>query len=142
MKTVVHVAAAFVLLGSAAGPARADAATANDLKQIGLAYHNHLDATNKAPAKAEDLAPYFENDKRLLGFLKNEDIVFFYNVTLVQMTAGTSNTILAYVKDVPDKGGLVLMGDASVKKVSADEFKKATKAGKVKEKDKEKDKDK
>jgi hypothetical protein len=134
MKTTLHIAAAFVLFAPAAGAAPGDARTTNDLKQIGLAYHNCIDATNKAPAKAEDLAPYFENDKRLLGLLKNEDIVFFYNVTIAQMTAGTSNTVLAYVKDVPEKGGLVLMGDASVKKMSADEFKKATLAGKRKDK--------
>jgi len=97
----------------------------NDLKQIGLAYHNCHNATNKAPAKAEDLAPYFENDKRLLGLLKNKDIVFIYGVKLTEMTDGTSNTVLAYDKDVPAKGGFVLYGDGSTKKLTADEFKKA-----------------
>jgi hypothetical protein len=134
MKTTLRIAAAFVLFAPAAGAAPTDVRSANDLKQIGLAYHNHVDATNKGPAKAEDLAPYFENDKRLLALLKNEDIVFFYNVTPTQMTSGTSNTVLAYFAEVPDKGGLVLMGDASVKKMSPDEFKKATLAGKRKEK--------
>jgi hypothetical protein len=100
---------------------------ANSLKQIGLAYHNYLDSNNgKAPAKAEDLAPYFENDKKLLDALKSEDLVFFYGVRLVDMTAGSSNTVLAYEKDAPTKGGQVLYGDGSVRKLSADEFKKAT----------------
>jgi hypothetical protein len=134
MATILRIAAAFVLLVPAAAAAPTDARSANDLKQIGLAFHNHIDATNKAPSKAEDLAPYFENDKRLLDLLKNEDIVFFYNVTIAQMTSGTSNTVLAYFKEVPEKGGLVLMGDASVKKMSPDEFKKATLAGKRKDK--------
>jgi hypothetical protein len=134
MATTLRIAAAFVLFAPAAGAAPTDARSANDLKQIGLAYHNLVAVDGKAPAKAEDLAPYFDNNKRLLDLLKNEDIVFFYNVTPTQMTAGTSNTVLAYVKDAPDKGGLVLMGDASVKKMSAEEFKKATLAGKRKEK--------
>jgi hypothetical protein len=134
MKTLASITAAFVLFAPAAGAAPGDARTTNDLKQIGLAYHSCIDATNKAPAKAEDLAPFFENNKRLLALLKNEDIVFFYNVTLLQMPAGSSNTVLAYVKDVPDKGGLVLMGDVSVKKMSAEEFKKANLAGKRREK--------
>jgi hypothetical protein len=43
--------------------------------------------------------------------------------------------VLAYVSDVPAKGGLVLMGDASVQKMSAEEFRKAPKAGKRKAKD-------
>jgi hypothetical protein len=103
----------------------------NYLKQLGLSYHNYLDANGgKAPAKADDLAPYFENDKKLLDALKSEDIVFFYGVRLVDMTSGTSNTILAYEKDAPTKGGQVLYGDGSVKKLSADEFKTATKAKK------------
>jgi hypothetical protein len=135
MKTVLHIFVLCSVVASAATAAPgADARTVNDLKQIGLAYYNCIDATNKPPAKAKDLAPYFENDKRILALLEKEDIVFFYNVGIAQMTAGTSNTILAFEKDVPTKGGLVLMGDGSVKKVSAVEFKNATLAGKLKEK--------
>jgi len=103
----------------------------NYLKQVGLSYHNYLDANGgKAPAKAEDLAPYFENDKKLLDALKSEEIVFLYGVRLVDMTAGSSNTVLAYEKDAPTKGGQVLYGDGSVKKLAADDFKKATLAKK------------
>lgn len=111
---------------------RAADVTVNDLKQIGLAYHSCNDATNKAPTKAEDLAPYFENSKKLLDHLKSGRIVFLYNVRLVQIAnmGGTSNVVLAYVKDVPTKGGQVLMADGSVRKMTADEFKKASKAGK------------
>ncbi len=134
MATILRSAAVFVLFAPAAAAAPTDARSANDLKQIGLAYHNHVDTFNKAPARAEDIAPFFENDKRLLDLLKNEDVVFCYNVTPTQMTSGTSNTVLAYFKEVPDKGGLVLMGDGSVKKMSPDEFKKAKLAGKRKEK--------
>jgi hypothetical protein len=146
MKTAIRFAAAWAILGlwASSASAQANARTANDLKQIGLAYHMHIDATGKPPAKAEDLAAFLCNNKRMVDLLKNEDIVFFYGVGIAQMTEGTSKTILAYDKEVPDKGGLVLMGDGSVQKVSAAEFKNATKAGKVKEKakDKEKDKDK
>ena len=110
-----------------------DRKLANDLKQIGLAYHNYNDATNKAPSKAEDLGPYLEMNKRLIDMLKNGDVVFIWDVPLkqiVNMGAGTSNTVLAYEKDAPTKGGYVLMADASVKKLAADEFKKATLAKK------------
>jgi hypothetical protein len=107
-----------------------DKVNANDLKQIGLAYHNFHDSTGKAPAKAEDLAPHLENNKRLLDHLKTERIVFLYGVRLTEMTAGTSNTVLAYEKDAPKSGGQVLYGDGVVKKLTADEFKKATLAKK------------
>jgi hypothetical protein len=114
-----------------------DARTTNDLKQIGLAYHLFINDNPRGPTKAEDLGPYLCNNKRLIDLLKNEDIYFFYKVGIAQMTAGTSRTILAFEKDAPKKGGLVLMGDGSVKKLSADEFKKTPLAGKLKE---EKDK--
>lgn len=97
----------------------------NDLKQIGLAYHNHFAAFKKAPAKAADLGPFIENDKRLLGLLDDKDIVFIFGVGILDMKDGTSNTILAYEKDVPTKGGVVLYGDGSVRKLTDDAFKKA-----------------
>ncbi len=46
------------------------------------------------------------------------------------MPAGTSNTVLAYAKDVPEKGGWVLMGDGTARQMTPEEFKKAPKAGK------------
>ena len=115
-----------LLLGGQARAQKPDDPTAvtNDLKEILLAYHNYL-TKNKgaAPAKAADLAPFLE--KRALGRLENKSVVFVYGVTLKDMRQGTSNTILAYEKDAPEKGGLVAYGDGSVKKLTADDFKKA-----------------
>ena len=127
MKLALCLAAVLLL----AGTSRADDVNGNDLRQIGVAYHNHFDATMRAPAKAKDLAPYFENSKRLLNFLESGQIVFPYNVRLTQIinTTGASKTVLAYEKNVPAKGGWVLLADASARKMTAEEFKKAPKAG-------------
>lgn len=126
--------AVVVMLALAAGFVQAqvgaDRVTANTLKQLGLAYHNHCDATGKPPTKADDLAPYLDNNKKLLDTLKSGQIVFIYGVGILDMKAGTSNSVLAYEKDIATKGGQVLMGDGSVKKLTADEFKKATLAKK------------
>ena len=104
--------------------------TANDIKQIAIAYHTYFSDNNKAPTKADDLGRYLENSKKLLDALNSGSLVFAYGVTPLQMTDGTSNTVLIYEKDIATRGGYVGYGDGSVKKLTADEFKKAIIAGK------------
>jgi hypothetical protein len=118
---VLSVAFSLLLLG---GPARAADPTANDLKEILLAYHNYFDKSKgAAPTKAADMAEFLQ--KGALSHLEDKSVVFIYGVTLREMVQGTSNTVLAYEKNVPTKGGWVGFGDGSVKRMSADEFKKA-----------------
>jgi hypothetical protein len=107
-----------------------DKVTANDLKQLGIAYHNFLDVSKgkSAPAKAEDLEPFLDQKVRekILGFLKSGQIAFIYNVRIAEMIMGTSSTLVAYEKNTPEDGGPVLYADGSVKMLTADEFKSAT----------------
>jgi hypothetical protein len=102
----------------------------NNLKVIGLAFHNFSDASqNKAPTKAEDLDPYMGPNPDARKALKDGKVVFLYGASMKDiMKGGTSNTVLAYEKDVPAQGGLVLFADASVQKLSAAEFQSAKKA--------------
>jgi hypothetical protein len=101
----------------------------NDLKAIGLAYHNYLDShQGQAPTRAADLQPYLTEFPRSIQGLNDGSIVFLYGVRVVEMPEGTSKTVLAYDKDVPTNGGLVLMGDASVQNVTAQEFQKMPQA--------------
>jgi hypothetical protein len=103
------------------------ARTENDLKQLVLAYHSHLDATKKPPSKIDDLAPYLEKNSPVIGAVKDGSLVMYWNVDIFKLTAGTSNTILAYENDTPTKGGMVGMADGSIKTMTADDFKKAAK---------------
>jgi hypothetical protein len=127
LSVVVALGVCLVQTNGARAVAADDKPTVNEMKQIGLAYHNHFDANRKGPAKAEDLAPYFDktNRDKMVGFLKSGQVVFIFNVGLLDMTDGTSNTVIAYVKEAPKEGGFVLYGDGSVKTLKADEFKKA-----------------
>jgi hypothetical protein len=105
----------------------------NDLKIIVLAYHLHCDETGKPPEKAEDLAPYLgvdKKDKRLLEVLQSGRIQFQYNVPIANIVkTGLTKTILAYEKDLPANGGYAAFADGTVKKLTAQEFKKTALAG-------------
>ena len=60
--------------------------------------------------------------------LKSGDLVVQWGAPL-SAEGASSDTVLAYVKTVPEQGGYVLMQDGkSIKKMTADEFKNAPKA--------------
>jgi hypothetical protein len=103
----------------------------NQMKQLALAYHNFWSTNgNRGPTKPEDLAPFYEKQADITALLTSGEVVVYMGATIQSMVNGSSNTVLGYEKDVPKSGGLVMMGDGSVKKMSADEFAKAPKAGK------------
>jgi hypothetical protein len=99
----------------------------NDLKQIGLAYHNYVSAMGKPPASAADIEPYLEKDSKVPAALKDGTYVVYWNVKFTDLTNGTSNTLLGYEKDAPAQGGAVLFADGSAKPVTAEDFAKAAK---------------
>src|SRR5262249_40086847 len=97
MKRLTVILASCVILAFVAAQLRAADVTENDLKQIGLAYHNYQDTNRKAPAKADDLAKYLDKDaKRLVELISNGDVVFVFDVGILDMKEGTSKTVLAY----------------------------------------------
>jgi hypothetical protein len=103
----------------------------NMFKQIGLAYHSYVDANNrKGPPNYQALSPFYERVKSYDDALKDDGfIVFIWNVAPQQMTNGTSQTILAYERDMDDRGArVVLFGDGSVDVLGEETFQAATKA--------------
>jgi hypothetical protein len=86
------------------------------------------DGGGKPPAKVADLAKYEKIHPLAAHKLKKGDIVFFYGAPIQE---SASDTVLAYEKQAPESGGHVLMEDGTtVKKLTAEEFKSAKKAGK------------
>jgi hypothetical protein len=115
------------LLGCGGGSST-DPAVTQDLTKIGRGYHLFYDNFHRGPKDAEELRPYVEAEsKTAIPGLKDGRYVFIWNVGLLDMD-GAGDTILAYEKDVPTKGGPVLYGDTTVKNLTAEEFKAAKKA--------------
>ena len=100
----------------------------DNLRAIGLAYHSLHDAAIKAPAGPNDLAPYLQDSPEAAQALRSGEVVFLYGVSLqdiIRSGAATSQTVIAYEKDVPTWGGLVLFADAAVQKLKPHEFRNA-----------------
>jgi hypothetical protein len=99
------------------------------LKAIGIAYHNVNDQTMRPPAGPDDLAPYLADFPEALQYLKSGEVVFVYGAPLKAIMmgdVGTSQTVLAYEKDAPTRGGLVLMADGATISMTPEEFRGAT----------------
>ncbi|MFO0824304.1 MAG: hypothetical protein U0792_14520 [Gemmataceae bacterium] len=98
-----------------------------DLREIGVAYLNHLILnSNKAPQSLKDLETGLPEAKDAFEHLKSKRVEFYYAVTPRDMPAGATKTILAHERDAAKNGGLVLLGDGSVLRLTAEEFSKYT----------------
>jgi hypothetical protein len=117
------------LCGCGARQAARRIQTQNDLRLIGLAFFQFDDANSgKAPSKAEDLKKFLGDSPEAAKKLDSGELVFIYGANVKSMGTGAANTILGYEKDVPTKGGAVLMGDCTVKQMTVQEFGAAAKA--------------
>jgi hypothetical protein len=134
--TVCLLVVAFVFLGTVGCGDNARQKKFSDLMYLGLLYHEHQDKySGRAPSKVEDLEEVAierqPKGKDALQGLKDGGYVFLWGAKLSDVrktAAGWSGTVLCYERDVPARGGLVVMVDAAVKTMTADEFKAAPKA--------------
>jgi uncharacterized Zn finger protein (UPF0148 family) len=95
----------------------------NAMKQIGLAYHNYVSTSGKAPLKMQDLMQHLERNALIEKMLTDGSVEFVYGVKPQDMTQGTSNTLLAWEKDADNLGRrVVLFADGSVDVLTEDDF--------------------
>ena len=97
----------------------------NDLKQIGLYYLNFA-TTGRSPSRLENLADLKRDLPRVYQAIQDGVYVVYWNAPT---TGAASQTVLAYVHDVPTRGGVVLLLDSSVVNMTPQEFQAAPKAG-------------
>jgi hypothetical protein len=98
------------------------------LREVGRCYVIAV-AAGQPPANVDDLGIKQEAPK-LYQAIADGHIIVYWKASATNAPAGTSNTVLAYDADVPTKGGAVAMLDGTARKMTAEEFKNAAKAGK------------
>jgi hypothetical protein len=99
-------------------------------RQVGLAFQNYCGQNNKPVQSIDDLAPFFENDRKILAAFKDGSLTLCKGAHVQTMLNGTSNTIIAYETEPgTDDKRVVLLGDGTPKSMDEDEFKKTPKAG-------------
>jgi hypothetical protein len=115
--------------------AAAKAKRANDMAQVGMAYHSFWASNPKGPADANEFATFVQkmdpSMAGLAGQIRSNQIVLYYGVKMPgDFPKGANNTVLGYESKVPSSGGWVIMGDGSVKEMTAAEFGNAPKPSK------------
>lgn len=92
----------------------------NDLKLVGLAYHEFLDENEAGPTGWSNLNA--ESLKGVRQRLEAANYVVVWGLTRETAKQGLSNTLVAYPKDGPERGGKVLFFDGSVRDAAAGEI--------------------
>jgi hypothetical protein len=103
------------------------------LRDVGEIYRAHQIARKRPPKALKDFAEFANGAPTAYEALRNGQVVVRYGATLPdtaeEPTSPTSDEVLAYVKEVPEKGGPVLMLDRRLRPMTAEEFKSAKLAG-------------
>jgi hypothetical protein len=104
-----------------------------NLRQVGDMYLAYQLANKKAPTKFSDFASVRAVSGNGYDAVQSGAVVLRYGVTLTDTTeeggSGPADEVLAYQKDVPEKGGKVLMLNRTTRTMTAEEFKSAKLAG-------------
>ena len=95
-----------------------------ELQDLWEMYSTHAAKSGRPPAGPDDLKAEQRGSPLGGRALRDPNFVIVYG------TPVGGSSVLAYHKDVPAQGGLVLLSDGSIKTLSASEFQAAPKAGK------------
>jgi hypothetical protein len=104
------------------------------LRDVAELYREYQVSMKRPPASLKDLQTMGDAGAPT-GFsaIRNGDVVVRWQATLPdtepEPTSPRSVEVLAYTRDVPEKGGNVLMLDRRIRTMSAEEFKAAKLAG-------------
>ena len=101
----------------------------NNLRELGLAYHNVHDQNMRGPQNWQEaekhMSPKAKEELVAAGYIVH------WGVKMVDAQGGTSLFVLAYPPNAAAEGGTVLMLDGAVMQMSAQEFNDALAKQKV-----------
>jgi hypothetical protein len=110
------------------GPSTSEPESREELAitQVGRIFHMRKRTQKTPPQGIKDIEGLKGVAPAAVEAIKSKEVIVYWGVGLDEGSDGAS-TVLAYQKDVPEKGGEVLMQDGTAKKMTADEFKAAKK---------------
>jgi hypothetical protein len=115
-------------------PLAPGAADEQRLRDVGELYRVHQALNNTPPKALKDLMQEANASPSGFELIRSGDVVVRWDATLPDTKEepgnGSAPEVLAYLKNVPEEGGLVLMLDRSIRRMTPEEFKTAPKAGK------------
>ena len=92
----------------------------NNLRELGLAYHNFHDENMRGPQNWQ------EAEKHMSSKAKEELVaagyIVHWGVKIIDAKGGTFSFVLAYPPSAATEGGTVVMLDGAVKQMTAQEF--------------------
>ena len=89
-------------------------------------FHLYQKGQKPPPKGPSDLLPMQRMFPAAVDSIRNKEVLVYWGVGISEAPEAAS-TVLAYHKDVPEKGGEVLMQDGTAKKMTAEEFEAAPK---------------
>jgi hypothetical protein len=108
---------------STAGPGSHEELTISQVAQIFQMRHR---SQKPAPKGIKDVESQQAVVPAGVTAIKSGEVIVYWGVG-IEDGSDAASTVLAYQKDVPEKGGEVLMQDGKATKMTADEFKAAKK---------------
>jgi hypothetical protein len=94
--------------------------------QVGQLFHRYQKGQQPPPQELKDLLPLQRVYPAAIDSIRSKDVLVYWGAG-ISAEPQAASTVLAYHKDVPEKGGEVLMQDGTPKKMTAEEFRAALK---------------
>jgi hypothetical protein len=103
------------------------------LQDVADLYRLYVETNKKPPQNVQDFARYEQGMPSGYWAIKRGNVVVQWGANLsdtsgLVSSSDSADEVLAYEKNVPTEGGDVLMKNRTIKRMTADEFKSATKA--------------